>query len=49
MYKLYQLTQKAVKISKLANLITDTIKYFHEQGVERGVFGNTNETLKTND
>lgn len=40
MFKLYQITQKAVKISKLASLITDTIKYFHDQGVSRGVFGN---------
>ena len=43
--KVFTITQKAVKISKFLSLIADTVKYFHEQGLERGLFGSENPDI----
>lgn len=39
--KIFSITKKAVNISKFLSLVADTIKYFHEQGIERGLFAET--------
>ncbi len=46
MFKILSLTKKAVKYTKFLSLIADTVKYFHDQGIERGLFSEqTNEAV----
>lgn len=41
--KIFFITQKAVTATKFLSLIADTVKFFHDQGVERGLFSDSSK------
>lgn len=46
--KLFRLSQKAVQFTKMFSLVADTVQYFHDEGVKRGVFTDDKTEINKN-
>lgn len=44
--KIFKLSQKAVQFTKMFSLVADTMQYFHDEGIKRGVFTDSKPLIK---